>query len=112
MKNYSLLLLFVTMASFGQIRFEPGYIITPNGERKECLVKNVDWKNNPTDVVYRFENSDQELTADVNSIKEFGVEFRLSTRNDLLNDYLDLLAEYSKFSFIVGYKIFEVKTRK
>jgi hypothetical protein len=57
--------LFVTSASFAQIKPEPGYYINNTGERKEVQIRNVAWKNNPTKFEY---------VADASELKEMRIE--------------------------------------
>lgn len=73
MNRISLLLLLATLASFGQIKFENGYIITTDGEKKECLIKNVDWRNNPETFSYKLPGSEEILEGNITSIAEFGI---------------------------------------
>ena len=75
MKN--LLLLFfgiiLTINCYSQISFEKGYYINNSDEKVECLIKNIDWKNNPIDFKYKFSENDTKKTASINSVKEFGI---------------------------------------
>ena len=58
MKKLLLILLAFTLQLFSaQIKFEKGYLITNNGERKEILIKNKDWLNNPTEFTYKIAES-------------------------------------------------------
>lgn len=66
----TLSLLLGCAAAFGQ-NFEKGYIITIDGERKECEIDNKDWPVNPEKISYKI--ADQVTTGDVKNIKEFGV---------------------------------------
>lgn len=43
-------LIFLPILSFSQINFESGYIIRNNNIKTECLIRNVAWKNNPTNI--------------------------------------------------------------
>ena len=36
-----------------QISFEKGYYIDNSNQKVDCLIKNVDWKNNPTSFEYK-----------------------------------------------------------
>lgn len=76
MKIRFLALLFASILSstcFAQIRFEKGYFINNSGETVSCLIKNVAWRNNPTQFQYKLSEEGQIQTADLESIKEFGV---------------------------------------
>ncbi|MDO7172935.1 tRNA modification GTPase [Mariniflexile sp. AS56] len=75
MKKQLLLILtvIITTHCFSQINFEKGYYIDNNNKKTECLIKNIDWKNNPTEFEYKIsENSDQSK-ATIKQVKEFGV---------------------------------------
>lgn len=73
MKKIFFLLLFAAISSFGQIQFENGYIITIDGEKKECLIKNVDWRYNPETFSYKMPGSDEVIEGNTATISEFGV---------------------------------------
>uniref|UniRef100_UPI004049BF5A tRNA modification GTPase n=1 Tax=Flavobacterium sp. TaxID=239 RepID=UPI004049BF5A len=66
-----LLGLFLTLNSFSQISFEKGYFINNSGEKIECLIKNKDWKNNPTEFEY-IENN-QTKVMNIKFIEEFSI---------------------------------------
>jgi hypothetical protein len=67
------LLLFVSLNTNAQILFEKGYYIDNNNQRVECLIKNMDWRSNPSQFKYKkFENS-KEKKATSEEVKEFGV---------------------------------------
>ncbi|MGK4567586.1 hypothetical protein [Flavobacterium sp. 3HN19-14] len=69
---HAFLLLF-SVYGFSQINYEPGYFINNQGVRKDCLIKNLDWKNNPSEILYRFTQDGDTQTAKVAEIAEFGV---------------------------------------
>jgi len=56
-----------------QIKFEKGYLITNDGERKEILIKNKDWLNNPTEFTYKIAESTEELVGNTTNVKEFQI---------------------------------------
>lgn len=60
------------LVSFGQIRFEKGYIIGQDGVRTECLIKNNEWANTPVTVKYKLPGSEETLEGNATTIKEFG----------------------------------------
>jgi hypothetical protein len=53
--------------------FEKGYFINDNNERIECLIKNIDWKNNPSEFKYKLSETSAELSDGIQSVKEFGI---------------------------------------
>jgi hypothetical protein len=75
MKNIiiTLILLFNTILSFGQVVFEKGYYIDENNRRTECFIKNHDWRNNPTNFEYKTEKNDTVKNNSILLVKEFGM---------------------------------------
>ncbi len=72
--NLLLVILFFSMVcTFGQISFEKAYFIDNDNRKTECLIKNEDWKNNPTEFIYKPEGTDLSVKATIASIKEFGI---------------------------------------
>lgn len=57
----------------GQIIFTEGYFITDSDERKVCLIKNVDWKNNPTEFDYKTSADSEVKSKSIETVKEFGI---------------------------------------
>ena len=52
MKKQILLLLttILSLNSYSQINFDKGYFINDSNQKVDCLIKNIDWKNNPTEI--------------------------------------------------------------
>lgn len=67
------LLAILTIQSYSQITFENGYFANESGQRINCLIKNNDWKNNPIEFEYQLSADDPIQTADIQNIKEFGI---------------------------------------
>ncbi|MEW4923714.1 tRNA modification GTPase [Algibacter sp. 2305UL17-15] len=76
MKKSLILILFICFTSFinAQINFEKGYFINNLNEKKSCLIKNVDWKHNPTEFDYKFSEGEDTKTMPITHAKEFGVD--------------------------------------
>ncbi|MCJ8154909.1 hypothetical protein MKJ01_14155 [Chryseobacterium sp. SSA4.19] len=74
MKNlfYSALFLFSTLA-YGQITFENGYFIDLNGEKKNVLIKNYEWKNSPSSLEYKVDETSVPLQLKISDLNEFSV---------------------------------------
>ncbi|GMN06932.1 hypothetical protein MTsPCn5_23210 [Croceitalea sp. MTPC5] len=72
-KTFFILLLFLTNFSYSQITFEAGYFIDSTGEKKDVLIKNIDWDSNPEEFSYKTSQNATEQLHDVTSVKEFGV---------------------------------------
>ncbi|MDR2206046.1 MAG: tRNA modification GTPase [Flavobacteriaceae bacterium] len=74
MKRYFLLLmLFIGVFSFSQIKFEKGYFVTNSGERVECFIKNADWRNNPKSFEYRIDETGETQTNDIKNVQLFEI---------------------------------------
>jgi len=75
MKNKLFLFLATVFSSFcfSQITFDKGYFINSNNQTIECLIKNVDWNNNPTTFDYKLSETGETKIGSINFIKEFGV---------------------------------------
>ncbi|MBB6331517.1 hypothetical protein HNP24_002467 [Chryseobacterium sediminis] len=72
-KTFSVLLSFCIVFICAQIKFEKGYIINNNDVKKEVLIKNQGWANNPDSFVYKTDEKSQESTGTLSTIKEFGI---------------------------------------
>lgn len=70
------LFLFALIATgcFSQARFEKGYFINNNNQKTECLIKNYDWKNNPSSFEYRLNASSTVQQENLTAVKEFGID--------------------------------------
>ena len=68
-----LLLTIFSFASFGQMEFEKGYLITTGNQRKDCLIKNEEWKNNPSEFTYKLAETATPETGNLKSVQEFGI---------------------------------------
>lgn len=75
MKNKLLVFLISIFAYHcnAQIYFEKGYFINNSGQRTDCLIKNIDWKNNPTKFQYKLSEKGEIKIATIKSIEEFGI---------------------------------------
>lgn len=72
-KTFLIILLLITICISAQIKFEKGYIITSDNERKEVLIKNLDWVNNPPNFIYKMDENSTESVGNPQNIKELGV---------------------------------------
>ncbi|WP_417619381.1 hypothetical protein [Oceanihabitans sediminis] len=81
-KNLLFILIVILSANcYSQIIYENGYYIDNSGNKVDCLIKNVDWKDNPTSFEYKLtENSDKNI-ATLNTVKEFGFIIFSNTQN-------------------------------
>jgi hypothetical protein len=71
----TILFLFFFTFSYAQISFEKGYYTLNDGNRIECFIKNIDWKNNPVDFKYKTQLSDNDFkTETIANVQEFGID--------------------------------------
>jgi len=71
-----LVLTLITLFSlncYSQITFENGYFITNAGKKTNCLIKNIDWKNNPTGFEYKMSENAQINNKSIKNVTEFGI---------------------------------------
>ena len=75
MNRLLLSVIVITQSSLcsSQVIFEEGYFIDRNSNRTECLIKNLDWKNNPDHFTYKVSETSEEEKATIESILEFGI---------------------------------------
>lgn len=71
----SLLVILITFCAktYSQNNFEEGYFIKNNGERINCLIKNEDWKNNPSQFKFKTSQNSKIKTEKLNTVEEFGI---------------------------------------
>lgn len=67
------LMMLITMGTYAQIKFEPGYFISNNNTKTECLIKNLVAYSNPTSFEYKINESSDVLIGKINEVKEFSV---------------------------------------
>ncbi|WP_062062347.1 outer membrane beta-barrel protein [Aquimarina longa] len=66
-------LILISLNSFSQIKFEKGYFIDNTGVKTECLIKNKDWKYNPTEFQYKLSTDATVETHTINTVVEFAI---------------------------------------
>lgn len=67
------LLAFLCLHASAQIKYEPGYFIDNEGNKIDCLIKNLDWVNNPAHFSYKLDENSKHQVVDILQVKEFGV---------------------------------------
>ncbi len=74
MKNYLLTLLLCVSGSsaFAQITYDPAYFVKNDTDTVRCLIRNLDWRNSPTDFEYKLTESSEVMIAVVDEVSEFG----------------------------------------
>jgi len=101
MKKFFYLLFILSLNSFGQITFEKGYIIKNNGSKEECLIKNYEWDNTPTQIYCKKNPTDPEKAINTNELLEFGIYpnvkyIRTNVEIDKSSNDLNFLTEYRR----------------
>ncbi|RXM37927.1 hypothetical protein BOQ62_19715 [Chryseobacterium sp. CH21] len=72
-KTFSVFFSFCIVLISAQIKFEKGYIISSNDVKKEVLIKNQGWANNPESFAYKADEASAESIGNPSTIKEFGI---------------------------------------
>jgi hypothetical protein len=96
------LFILISVKSFGQPRFDKGYIIDNNNKTTECYIKNLDWKN-PTEVEAKSSETDPVKIIPASSIKEFCIygSYKYINRTvqiDRSPGYFKSLTDYDRLS--------------
>lgn len=87
-----------------QTKFEKGYFVDNSGKRSDVLIKNMDWKNNPTEFEFKTDESSAIEKETIANIQEFGVDneqkyVRKIVQIDTSSDQLNSLSNESKPTF-------------
>lgn len=69
----SLFILLTIPSVKAQIKFEKGFVIEKNGNKIECLIKNLDWHNSPNEIKYRLNKGEPVLIGNATNIKGFQI---------------------------------------
>ncbi len=71
-----------------QIRYEQGYFVTRDGKRTDCqiLLKNADWRDNPTSFDYRTSETSESLPGPLSEVQELGVNGTVFRRYEVQMD--------------------------
>ncbi|WP_378174457.1 tRNA modification GTPase [Aquimarina sp. SS2-1] len=69
----AIIVILYSLNSFGQITFDKGYFINNTNQKVDCFIRNIDWKNNPTEIEYKLTEDSEKKILSVINCKEFGV---------------------------------------
>lgn len=74
MPRFTLLIILFTSSftSFAQVTYQKGYIVTKEGVKHECVIRNADWFNSPSSIEYKLEEGEV-VTGTVETLSEFRV---------------------------------------
>ena len=67
------LLLFINIFMFAQTKFKEGHYINLNNEKISGLIKDYDWKNNPTEIEFKLNEVSELIILKKEQIKEFEI---------------------------------------
>lgn len=67
------LVIIINFNLYSQIAFEKGYFIDNSNQKIECIIKNSDWRYNPTDIEYKLYEGGEILKANLKNIAEFSI---------------------------------------
>jgi hypothetical protein len=72
MKNIlKIALVFISLNAAAQTDYLKGYFIDNNNQKTDCLIKNIDWKNNPIEFDYKLNENDSSILKTIEEVKEF-----------------------------------------
>jgi hypothetical protein len=74
MKKIVLLAFFTHLSIIAQIKFETGYFINNTNIKTNCLIRNLDWYKNPTEIEFKLNESEVANTIKIIDLKEFSIE--------------------------------------
>ena len=106
MKKISLVFtLLISIFAFSQIHFEKAYFINNANIKTECLIKNMDWRNNPTSFEYKTEETGPVKTGDLKNVKSFEIYnaakyIRATQKIDQSSDNLNMLSSNYEPAFL------------
>ena len=69
-----LLITILSLNCYSQISFEKGYYINDSNQKINCLIRNIDWENNPIEFEYKISEQAKKETLTIESVKEFGID--------------------------------------
>lgn len=97
MKKSFFLILLLSQTIFSQITFEKGYFINNENIKIDCLLKNMDWLNNPDSFIYKINDNDEEKTGNLNNVLEFGInnQFKYINRKVSIDKSSSKISELS-----------------
>lgn len=73
-KLLTILIIVITINCYSQISFEKGHFIDNNNQKVNCLIKNTDWMNNPTEFEYKLSENGEVKKIGITSVKEFEIQ--------------------------------------
>ena len=72
-QKITMIILFIGLNVIAQSKFEKGYVITNNGKKFECLIKNEDWIHTPIKILYKLNENSKIYNISSSQIKELSI---------------------------------------
>ena len=72
-KIFLLICLVYSFNNFAQHNYQKGYYIDNDGQKHEIFIKNSDWKNNPSEIKYKTQQTSEPQLLQLNNVKEFSI---------------------------------------
>lgn len=88
----------VSINCYSQINFEKGYFYDDENNKTTCLIRNIDWLNNPTQITYKSSENSEVKTVGIQSIQEFGVSGSVFKRFAVQIDRSSQLIDYLSYN--------------
>jgi hypothetical protein len=78
-------ILFFSITGTAQNVFNAGYFVNEDNLKINCLLRNENWRNNPTEFEYKLAIDSEVLTADIRNTYEFGINDGIKYRRFQVN---------------------------
>jgi hypothetical protein len=104
----TILFTIISLNICSQISFEKGHFINNNNEKINCFIKNIDWKNNPTEFEYQISENNTTQKTSLNEVKEFSIGTNLKYVRFTLN--IDKSSQNINELSTIGKPIFKEET--
>ena len=63
----------ISFSCYSQIVFEKGYFINNSNQKVDCLIKNIDWRDNPSEFEYKLFEGSESKKINIQEVKEFEI---------------------------------------
>ena len=63
----------LSLTTYSQVQFEEGYFIDNEDNKITCLIKNMEWRDNPQEFTYQLKGETTSKLISIESVKEFGI---------------------------------------
>lgn len=67
------IIVFHSISAYSQALFQKGYFVTNENEKISCFIKNMDWRNNPSEFKYQVSEGSEIKMTSIDDVIEFGI---------------------------------------